>query len=341
MKISVIVPIYNVERFIDRCISSLLRQTYTDLEIILIDDGSPDNCGVICDNYASIDSRIKVVHKKNAGLGMACNSGLDVATGDYVAFCDSDDWVELDFYKNLLDYAIEYNADMVISGLKRVTPNGEFLSNLPHVQKTEVFKNNGIFVLAKDMVASSPTIRLDRRIQVSAKTILYRRSLLQNNKLRFVSERVLPSEDLIFNLSCLNHAKTIVCVPLYQYNYMVNPSSITSRVKKGHFSRMKNTTHYIKNLLISFVDNRESIDITNRTDRFLIGEARSQISQICRSGLSLKDKYQDVKDIYNDSVLKDIYSRYPISKMPFKHQVFLTAMRLKMFSILYLLSKLR
>ena len=93
-KVSIIVPIYNVERYLDRCIQSLANQTLHDIEIILVDDESPDNCPVMCDVYEARDSRIKVVHKKNGGLGMACNSGLEVAKGEYVAFCDSDDWLE-------------------------------------------------------------------------------------------------------------------------------------------------------------------------------------------------------------------------------------------------------
>lgn len=85
-KVSIIVPIYNVEKFLNRCIDSLLNQTLREIEIILIDDESPDNCPQICDEYAQRDNRIKVIHKTNAGLGMACNSGIEVATGDYIAF---------------------------------------------------------------------------------------------------------------------------------------------------------------------------------------------------------------------------------------------------------------
>ena len=97
-KVSIIVPVYNVEKYLDRCMESLLNQTLKDIEIILVDDGSPDNCPQICDEYAKKDSRVKVVHKVNAGLGYARNSGLDVASGEYVAFVDSDDYV-LNFRK--------------------------------------------------------------------------------------------------------------------------------------------------------------------------------------------------------------------------------------------------
>ena len=106
-KISIIVPIYNVEKYLDECMLSLLNQTLEDIEIILVDDESPDNCPKMCDEYANKDKRVKVVHKKNGGLGLARNSGLDVATGEYVAFIDSDDFIDLDMMVHLYNVATE------------------------------------------------------------------------------------------------------------------------------------------------------------------------------------------------------------------------------------------
>ena len=111
-KISVIVPIYNVEKYLNRCLDSIINQTYKNLEIILVDDGSPDNCGKICDEYAKKDNRIKVIHKENGGLSSARNAGLDIATGDYIGFVDSDDWIELDMYEYLLNICVKYNSDI-------------------------------------------------------------------------------------------------------------------------------------------------------------------------------------------------------------------------------------
>lgn len=111
--ISVIVPIYNVEKYLDRCVDSIINQTYKNLEIILVDDGSPDNCPQICDDYAKKDSRIKVVHKENGGLSDARNVGMEVATGEYVSFIDSDDYVSLDFYETLFQTMIDNDSDIV------------------------------------------------------------------------------------------------------------------------------------------------------------------------------------------------------------------------------------
>ena len=116
-KISVIIPIYKAEKFLDKCIGSVVGQTYENLEIILVDDGSPDNCPAICDSWAEKDSRIKVVHKENGGLSSARNAGLDVVTGEYFGFIDSDDWIEKDFFEFLITNALKENADISRCGL--------------------------------------------------------------------------------------------------------------------------------------------------------------------------------------------------------------------------------
>lgn len=112
-KISVIVPIYKVEDYLHRCVDSIINQTYTNLEIILVDDGSPDNCPMICDEYAKKDSRIRVVHKKNGGLSDARNTGLAMATGEYIGFVDSDDWIHKDMYSILYDMMMKKHCDIV------------------------------------------------------------------------------------------------------------------------------------------------------------------------------------------------------------------------------------
>lgn len=117
--ISVIVPVYNVEKYLRKCVDSILAQTYTNLEIILVDDGSPDNCGKICDEYAAKDSRIKVIHQENGGLSAARNAGLDVATGDYIGFVDSDDYIAPDMYEKLYQAIEIYNSDIALCGFKK------------------------------------------------------------------------------------------------------------------------------------------------------------------------------------------------------------------------------
>lgn len=112
--ISIIVPVYNVEAYLDRCMESILKQTYERLEIILVDDGSTDSSGKKCDDYAKLDSRIKVIHKENGGLSDARNAGLELATGAYIGYVDSDDWIEPDMYERLYDACVENEAELAV-----------------------------------------------------------------------------------------------------------------------------------------------------------------------------------------------------------------------------------
>lgn len=124
-KISVIVPIYNVEKYLDRCVKSLINQTYKNIEIILVDDGSPDKCPEMCDYYATEDYRIKVIHKENGGLSDARNVGIEKSTGSYISFVDSDDWVEEDFIEELYNNIKRENADISIIGYTLIWDSGK------------------------------------------------------------------------------------------------------------------------------------------------------------------------------------------------------------------------
>ena len=114
--ISIIVPIYKVEDYLAKCVDSILYQTYCDIEVILVDDGSPDRCPLMCDEYALRDSRVKVIHKENGGLSSARNAGLDIASGNYIGFVDSDDWIASDMYETMLDNMRKHSSDLVICG---------------------------------------------------------------------------------------------------------------------------------------------------------------------------------------------------------------------------------
>lgn len=132
--ISIIVPVYNVEKYIHQCVDSIIDQTYTNLEIILVDDGSPDNCGKICDEYAQKDSRIKVIHKENGGLSDARNHGIDAATGDWLMFIDSDDWIEADMAEKLLVAAERNNAMLAVGGVVLFEGEQEYIPSYYSIQ---------------------------------------------------------------------------------------------------------------------------------------------------------------------------------------------------------------
>ncbi len=124
--ISVIVPVYKVEKYLDECVESIVNQTYQDLEIILVDDGSPDNCPQMCDAWEKKDKRVKVIHQKNGGISAARNAALDIACGEYIYFVDSDDFMEATALEYLHKLIVEYNVPMVIGGYRRISADGEY-----------------------------------------------------------------------------------------------------------------------------------------------------------------------------------------------------------------------
>lgn len=224
-RISVIVPVYKVEKYLCRCVDSIINQTYKNLEIILVDDGSPDGCGVICDDYAKCDERIKVIHKENGGLSSARNAGLDVATGNYIAFVDSDDRIAPDAYENLVS-ALGDREDAIANFMyERERENGEtFPSVVPH-------KSDEI-ITAEDYVGELMMHVGD----VSACTKLFPRKVIAD--VRFV-EGVL-NEDLLFMLEIAARIKEIVFVGKVGYYYFVREGSTSSGYGKAIVDMQKN-----------------------------------------------------------------------------------------------------
>lgn len=148
--VSVIVPVYNVEKYLDRCIKNIVSQTYHNLQIILVDDGSPDNCPQICDEWANKDSRIKVIHKENGGLSDARNAGIELATGEYISFIDSDDYVDLRFIELLLQTMLQENSDIVECKVEKFFENGSFETASDDLAIKEFSTEEALLALIED-----------------------------------------------------------------------------------------------------------------------------------------------------------------------------------------------
>ena len=175
-KVSIIVPIYNVEKFLPCCIESLLNQTLKDIEIILVDDVSPDNCPRICDEYASKDPRIKVVHKEeNQGLGMGRNSGLVIASGEYVTFCDSDDFVELNTYKTVYNTCIQKDLDICCFQHRRVALDGTPLNVESQVEEKYFIGNENVYQFLLGIIGRNPEDKESVTYSMSTCMALFRR----------------------------------------------------------------------------------------------------------------------------------------------------------------------
>ncbi len=213
-KISVIVPVYNAEKFLTRCVESILNQTYSNLELILVNDGSKDNSLALCREYEAKDSRVVVLDKPNGGAASARNRGLDYVTGDYIGFCDADDYLDTDMYETLLSVLTEYNLDMVDSLSKVYDNTGKMLyrdddsRTLNIVSSTDYIKS--IFL---------------RKGNVSLCTRLFRREFIENIRIT-EGKRV---EDFYFIIECLIKTDRCATYKYPFYNYVTNPESVTHK----------------------------------------------------------------------------------------------------------------
>ena len=198
-KVTVVIPLYNVQKYINRCVESVQSQTYQNLEIILVDDGSPDDCPAMCNAWAEKDARIKVIHKYNQGLGMARNTGIERATGDYICFFDSDDYVDLDTIARSLALAEQSEADVVIFGMSRVNNAGEVVAvDVPRVTQLVYAGTEVRDKLLPCMLAKDPQTGASFNLPSSACSMLLSMELIRRTNWRFVSEREIISEDISF-----------------------------------------------------------------------------------------------------------------------------------------------
>ncbi len=293
-KISVIVPVYNVERYLPRCIDSILAQTFTDFELLLIDDGSKDSSGEICDEYASKDSRVRVFHKENGGVSSARNVGLDNARGEWIAFCDSDDWVDANW---LFDFAKDLDCDMVVQGYNIRTHNQEYVRIcFPH---SCLYKKDNLGDFFSEIYS------LDNVGFVWCR--LFKNKIISEKELRFNHEYVVW-EDLDFIFQYIKNITTVRLQNNAHYYYIKPDYSVKYSGKQKNVKSLECIYNLINNyvdvvgycanpLWISFVNSYVGCLINVCKDRNYkiaychIGHLHSFIRlSHCFRGLSLKSK---------------------------------------------------
>jgi glycosyltransferase involved in cell wall biosynthesis len=210
--ISVIVPVYNVEQYLRRCVDSILTQSYQNLEIILVDDGSTDSSGDICDWYKKQNGRIKVIHKENGGLSSARNAGLDIADGEYIGFVDSDDWIVENMYETLLTLLISTNSDVVGCRWREVTHAHSSSAKSRKQYPFKIYEHDDILInFFKDEFKSSVCSRL------------YKTDVIKN--IRFFEGRI--HEDYLFSYDVFSKCNRVLQSELALYMYYVNNVSIS------------------------------------------------------------------------------------------------------------------
>lgn len=215
-KISIIVPIYKVEPYIHKCIDSILNQTFKDFELILIDDGSLDNCGKICDEYAQKDKRIVVIHKENGGLSSARNAGLDIARGNYIGFIDSDDYIDNDMYEILYNICEESKCDIASCSSIIYYPN-----------KTVINGGHDLIIHSRDKALKTMLegVLYDEVVWVK----LFKKSVIGD--IRFPEGRIY--EDTSFTYKVIHNSKKIACIGKAKYHYIKHEGSIMSNAIKN------------------------------------------------------------------------------------------------------------
>lgn len=213
-KVSVIVPVYNVEKYLKRCLDSLIGQTLNDIDIICINDGSKDSSLQILEEYAQKDSRIVIYNQENSGLSVARNTGLEHASGEYIGFVDSDDWVDLDFYEKLYNSAKKNDADIAVADFIREHPNKK--------PKRLNIKEEKIYITPEDKFM---ICKVHREGCVWNK--IYRTEFIRSIDLKFVPK--MYYEDRDFTVRSLYFSKKLVTTPNTYYRYFVNPKSIVNK----------------------------------------------------------------------------------------------------------------
>ena len=235
-KISIIVPVYNVEKYLEKCIDSIINQSYKELEIILINDGSIDKSGEICNYYSKKDNRVLVIHQENQGQSSARNNGLNIASGSYIGCVDSDDWIEPDMYKTMIDLALVHDLDIA-----------ECSIDVSGKKKNEIDKRNIEIETVRNAIK-----RILKTTQFSVCTKLFRKSVIANS--RFLLNRT--SEDALFVVNNIPKANKIGFYNFPFYNYRPNPQGTTkSQYNLKRFDDAISSCFFVKERLMPLATN--------------------------------------------------------------------------------------
>lgn len=285
--ISIIIPVYKVEEYLEKCVDSVIKQTYDNLEIILVDDGSPDNCGKICDQYSKKDKRVKVIHKENGGLSDARNAGIDISRGEYISFIDSDDYVEIDYIETLYNSIIKSKADLAVCAHKVVYSNGSVIDKAT---------NNYYEYTSKEALKH---MLYDQDLDLSAWGKLYKRNLFDN--VRYPKGRIF--EDAATTYKLIDNAKKVVVYSMSKYFYIIRKKSITT----NNFTMKKMDLIKSTDEMCTFIKNKYP-DLEQAADRRMMYAYMSTLTQFVKSNCKnseVEDKLMTYIKNNSKKILKD------------------------------------
>lgn len=296
-KISVIMPAYNSEKFIKKSINSILNQTYSNIELLIINDGSKDSTKEKIFESLKNDDRIKYFEIQNSGSAVARNIGLDNATGDYIVFIDSDDFIDRNMFKIMIDKSLKFDADIVSCNLKWHYSNNAIKGE--GLLKEGLFKKNDMIKNIYPELFSAKT--LEDTIPKTLVTKLYKRNLINKNMIRFNPELKM-SQDIIFSINCLIYANSIYNLPeAYFYHYVRNESSRTNTYLKDAWKIMKINANELEKISSKFPE----YPLKKQLPYVTVKNSMTAIANVGRNvnGKS-KEKYVELEEIITDQTLQ-------------------------------------
>lgn len=322
--VSIIVPVYNAEKYLNQCIDSLINQTYKNIEIILVNDGSTDGSGIICEQYTYKDHRIKVVNQINSGLSAARNKGITISNGYFISFLDSDDWLELEAIEVSVKDIINFDCELIMwqmikeyesESVKVIGPFGKDMLFTDYSMKDlyrRAFGPIGSELRKPQMIDSF----------LSAWGKVYRSVIIKNNNLKFVDTKIIGSEDILFNIQYFNHCKKVKYLHKHLIHYR---KTETSSITKSHGSTLYPRFLKLYDYLFAEIRNKKlddsfSIALNNRIAISMINIGLSEISP--RNLISTKTKIKNIKKYLNHPTFVDAYSKLEFKYFPVHWAVF-------------------
>lgn len=327
VEISIIVPVYKVEKFLFRCVNSLIAQTYKNLEIILVDDGSPDQCPTMCDQLAEFDERITVIHKRNGGLSSARNAGMKVAQGKYIGFVDSDDDVEPDMFAAMVEAAEKNAADVVMSDYVRILDTGEsslVSTNLrPGLYDKEDLKR---YIYPSLIMGEN----VDYGPLLSVWHCIYNRNFLENNAITFADD-VKWSEDNLFSAIVGYCANRFVYLKNKGfYHYYQNPGTITTSYRSGAWDVYKRMNDHME----EFFNSKKEYDFSRQLKLHMIYYACNTVRMECCNAENISNARTRMKTILCDPKLVKAFQNLKLPCVPLKLKIQLWLMKYKYAGVL-------
>lgn len=337
--VTVVIPVYNAEKYLDRCISSIVNQTYRNLEILLIDDSSPDNCPKICDDWALKDTRICVIHKKNEGAGFARNTAIDISKGEYICFIDSDDYIHPNTIEETYSLAEKEGSDVVIFGLNSVNKDGDITNTfVPHATPGTYTDKEVVENFLPEYIAPDPNGDGSRKFYMSSCVSLYSLKMINDNKWRYVSERDIISEDVYSLLVLFSFANKVSILPKAYYYYCENTISFSRKYESDRYPKIKYFyTECVKlSQKLGYNEN-----IIHRLSEPYLSYTVGTLKQESVSPKSSKEKKHIIKSIIDDDILQKVLKNNKKDKVSLSRKILFFFIRNKLYNLCYLLLRIK